>query len=100
MCPPENAPMIHGILRAARRVLEANGYYLQPRRALPYGVDYLLDVQRLAAAWGWPIRTFFDVGANDGESSLAAIAQFPEASIFAFEPSAQTYERLCRRIAN
>jgi len=41
----------------------------------------------------------FDVGANVGDYSLMLRRHVPEASIYAFEPSAKTYEQLTRNVA-
>ena len=68
---------------------------MQQRAALPYGLDYMLDVERLCRAWNLSVLTFFDVGANWGETSALALSRFPDARIFAFEPSAGTFRRLC-----
>ena len=78
-----------------RRALEARGYYLQQRRALPYGLDYMLDIKRLCRVWNLSVSTFFDVGANWGETSAAALSRFPAATVLAFEPSADTFVKLC-----
>jgi FkbM family methyltransferase len=92
--------MITIIKRATRFILETNGYYLRQRIALPYGVDYMLDIARLANAWNLPIRTFFDVGANDGETSTVALMQFKQASVYAFEPTKETFEKLLQNVQN
>jgi FkbM family methyltransferase len=81
-----------------RRALEARGYYLRHKKFLPYGVDYMLDITRLSTAWGLSVRTFFDVGANCGETSKWALSQFPDASVWGFEPSASTFSTLCENL--
>src|SRR5690242_4061721 len=86
--------MIRVLKRRVRHLLEANGYYLQQRKALPYGLDYMLDIERLCQAWNLPILTFFDVGASWGETSAMALIRFPGARIFAFEPSVGTFAQL------
>jgi FkbM family methyltransferase len=83
-----------------RYVIETNGYYLQQRRALPYGLDYMLDIERLCRAWKLSVRAFFDVGANWGETSAMALRRFPDARVFAFEPSIATFKRLCDHLGN
>ena len=60
-----------------RRYLEAQGYYLQQRNALPYGVDYMLDIKRLCAAWELSVKSFFDVGAHWGETSKSGPDDIP-----------------------
>lgn len=92
--------MIGAIKRGMRHVLEANGYYLQQRGALPYGLDYVLDIERLCRAWSLSVLTFFDVGANWGETSAMALGRFPDARIFAFEPSTGTFKRLREHLGN
>lgn len=86
--------------KALRNRLEASGYYLQPRHGLPFGLDYMLDIERLAQAWQFPINTFFDVGANIGDSSVEALTRFPGASVVAFEPSTKTFASLVKRIGD
>lgn len=81
-----------------RCILELKGYYLQQKVALPYGLDYMLDIERLCRAWNFSVSTFFDVGANWGETSAMALARFSDARVFAFEPSAETFERLCAHL--
>jgi len=39
---------------------------------LPFGIEYMLDIERLGRAWHIPIRMFFDVGANIGQTSSLA----------------------------
>jgi FkbM family methyltransferase len=78
-----------------RKVLERRGYYLQQRRALPYGVDYMLDIERLISKFNLPpVEMFFDVGANSGEVSLQALNRFPATRVVAFEPTASTFATL------
>jgi FkbM family methyltransferase len=43
---------------------------------------------------GYSVGTFFDVGAHTGETSSAALANFPEAEVFAFEPPPPTFSVL------
>src|SRR6266849_3760996 len=91
------------IKRAARRailgVLEAAGYRVYYRSVLPYGIDFMLDIERLSRAWGVPIRTFFDVGANVGQTSASALASFADARVFAFEPHPATFSKLLQGLA-
>lgn len=91
------------IKRAARRailgVLEAAGYRVCHRSVLPYGIDFMWDIERLSRAWGVPIRTFFDVGAHEGQTSASALSSFAEARVFAFEPHPVTFSKLLQRLA-
>jgi FkbM family methyltransferase len=74
--------------------LDALGHRVFRADALPFGVDYLADVQRLSAALSVPIRIFFDVGAHEGDTSCAALRAFREAKVFAFEPHPSTFAKL------
>ena len=51
-----------------------------------FGSYPFADVKRLAAIWNYPVTTIFDVGANEGESTLEALNSFPEARVLSFEP--------------
>jgi FkbM family methyltransferase len=81
-----------GLKKIARAFLESRGYYLQHREVLPYGVDVMQDIKRLAR--DSPIRTFFDVGANTGQTATRALKFFPGVRVFAFEPNPVTFSRL------
>jgi FkbM family methyltransferase len=61
---------------------------------LTIGHDVWNDVQNLSLARSIPIRTIFDVGANDGHTSLLLARRFPGAAIKAFEPSPKTFATL------
>jgi FkbM family methyltransferase len=61
---------------------------------LPYGIEYMLDIERLGRAWDVPIRTFFDIGANIGQTTGLALSSFREAQVFAFEPDPVTFSKL------
>jgi FkbM family methyltransferase len=82
--------------RAVRGILEANGYYLRHREAMPYGIDYMWDIKRLAASRNLEIKTFFDVGANIGQTSERALSEFPSAKVVAFEPDPKAFAELQR----
>ena len=56
-----------------------------------FGHDPFRDIRILNEKWNSSVRTFFDVGANDGDTSLKALKQFPQAQIFAFEPHPDTF---------
>jgi FkbM family methyltransferase len=46
------------------------------------------------------VRVVFDVGANIGDVTLAAVRSFPNAHIYSFEPVCATYQMLCENIRN
>jgi FkbM family methyltransferase len=80
--------------RVVRRLLESAGYRVYHRDVLPYGIEYMLDIERLSRVWDAPIRTFFDIGANIGQTSSLALSSFREAQVFAFEPDPVTFPKL------
>jgi FkbM family methyltransferase len=88
-----------GIVRKAiRSLLERRGYWIRHRSVLPFGVDYQNDIRRLSSLESIPINIFFDVGANVGQTSSAALATFPAATIFTFEPDKTSYAKLVENI--
>ena len=82
----------------AREFLESRGYWLRHRSVLPTGIDYQHDIRRLCNLLHVSVRVFFDVGANTGQTSIAALENFPEASIYAFEPARSTFTALTGKI--
>lgn len=86
--------------RIIRRALEAAGYRVYHRSVLPYGIDYMSDVTRLSRDLGVSVSTFFDVGANEGQTSVSALAWFSNAKVFAFEPHPVTFSKLLERLSN
>jgi FkbM family methyltransferase len=83
--------------RVLRRTLAVVGHGVFSFRS--FGHDLWKDVQSLSAARNVPIRTIFDVGANEGQTSLQLSQLFPDASIWAFEPSPATFGRLLENVA-
>jgi FkbM family methyltransferase len=63
-----------------------------------FGIDWLHDVKRLSSVWQSSPRIFFDVGANVGQTALAALDRFPGIAVFSFEPHPSTFEQLRRRM--
>ena len=75
----------------SKNVLRHFGLRLYTDRSLPTGVDGLLDISRL----GLPATpTFFDVGANTGQTVDEILEHSPGARIFAFEPFPETFAQL------
>jgi FkbM family methyltransferase len=56
------------------------------------------DIEWLAQSWGHAIETFFDVGANVGDTALAAFQRFPDVHICSFEPHPSTFGKLQQRV--
>lgn len=82
------------LIATVRTLCERAGYVLWKRDFIRYGVEPFLDMQRLSCAWKKPVKTFFDVGANVGQTAAAAREAFPSARIFSFEPHPATFQRL------
>jgi FkbM family methyltransferase len=80
--------------RAIRSLLERRGYWFRHRSVLPFGIDYLNDIRRLSGFENLSIEIFFDVGANVGQTSSAALSTLPGATIFAFEPDKTSFAKL------
>jgi FkbM family methyltransferase len=80
--------------RAIRSLLERRGYWFRHRSVLPFGIDYLNDIRRLSSLADISINVFFDVGANLGQTSSAALTTFAGATIFAFEPDQTSFAKL------
>lgn len=77
---------------------ERQGYRLYKKASMPWGVDHIVDIQRLSQALSHPVRTIFDVGANVGQEARAMLRHFPEAKVQSFEPHPETFKRLTAQI--
>lgn len=64
----------------------------------PYGYELWQDVARLSRRLSWPIEVVFDVGANNGATTLRILETFPTARVFAFEPNPPTFEHLDKAV--
>jgi FkbM family methyltransferase len=82
---------------AVRRVLARRNLLLLNPRAR-FGIDYLTDIERLSEHWKYDVSIFFDVGANVGDTSLAALKRFPKARVYSFEPHPATFTLLESRL--
>jgi FkbM family methyltransferase len=89
-----------GVRSVLRGFLERRGYWIRHRSVLPFGVDYQNDIRRLANIDGSSIKVFFDVGANVGQTSIDALKNFPEATIYAFEPHNATFAALSSKVGD
>lgn len=77
---------------AVRKIARNLGYSLRDVRYIPESherkiYEYYLNEPKA-------LRTIFDVGANIGQTALGFHASFPEATIYSFEPFAETYKLL------
>jgi FkbM family methyltransferase len=92
------------IARPVKRVLEQAGFYLI--RSNPaefnlisrFGYDAFLDIERLSHAWQYRVDIFFDVGANEGQTTLHALERFRNCRIVSFEPNPKTFLLLKERM--
>lgn len=91
-------PIARFVRRVLRGALESKGYWIRSRSVLPYGIDWQLDLRRIAEILGMPVRTFFDIGAHTGETSLSVLHNFAEAVVFAFEPHPVTFSALTENV--
>lgn len=60
------------------------------------GVDLWADLAQWL--WRFKINTAFDVGANVGQSAVEIVRHHPECRIWCFEPVAETYRVLRKRM--
>ena len=81
-----------------RNILHKFGYVLWKRDYIRFGVEPLLDIVRLGRAWGQPITTVFDVGANTGQFYREVVAAIPEAVVHSFEPHPTSFSRLSQAV--
>jgi FkbM family methyltransferase len=82
------------IARGIRAVLDEMGYVLWKKDFLQYGISVYDDIARLNRAWGRSVNTFFDVGANIGQTTRQALHRFPSAHVYAFEPHPRSFRTL------
>lgn len=84
------------VAKTVKRLLARQGLVVFRARS-KFGLDPWADVNRLASDWNYPITLVFDVGANDGESAVTALHQFPKATVVSFEPHPVTFSKLKTR---
>ena len=80
--------------RTIKAFLERGGYWVRHASVLPFGIDYQHDIKRLSSILRKDVAVFFDVGANTGQTSSAALHTFPSATIYAFEPDRTSFAAL------
>jgi FkbM family methyltransferase len=82
------------IKNIARKLLAHFDYVLWKKKFFRYGISPFVDIKRLNDAWCQSIDTFFDVGANIGQTSKLALEEFGSARVYAFEPHPTTFNKL------
>jgi FkbM family methyltransferase len=85
------------VVRSIKWVLARQGVVLVSTSR--FGSYPFADAKRLAAVWNYPVTTIFDVGANEGESTLDALNKFPKARVLSFEPHPPTFAILMTNVA-
>ena len=79
-------------------MFDALGYQIQRKRPVSWGSDALVDQRRLLQ--DHPVRVVVDVGANLGDTVRQYRAEFPGATIHAFEPFPAVCRQLVERFAD
>ena len=82
-----------------KRMLSTSGVYAKWYRNIPHGIDWMLDIDRIAGPT-WKPHVIFDVGANVGQTTLELSKHLRQADIHAFEPVRSTFETLSRNVAH
>jgi FkbM family methyltransferase len=85
--------------KLVRFLLGRQGYDFYKVEYSAYGINPLVDIQRLSRHFGYSIDTFFDVGANIGQTTHKALRAFPSASVVSFEPHPATFAQLTANVA-
>src|SRR5215467_12526587 len=73
-------------------------YVLRKRNHTVYGHDPFLDIARLSKLMKYTDGAILDVGANTGQTTLRLIREFPNNSIYAFEPHPGTFAKLQQNV--
>lgn len=74
--------------------------YIRPLKHFVCGKgDIYFVVEQIQKARGTqsPVFTVFDVGAADGDKTITFLKNFPQATVYCFEPLEESLERLNRR---
>ena len=74
----------------ARNIMRRLGYAI--RQAQPFGNNATEDIKNIFGAE--PLKTIFDVGANEGQTARSFLEEFPAATIYSFEPFPAAFEKL------
>ncbi len=77
-------------------MLKRAGFHLYTEGSFPPGVNWLIDLKKDGLRTP---ATFFDIGANVGQTVSAIRNACPDARIFAFEPFLKTFETLKQEIS-
>lgn len=72
-------------------IINATGYFIYKKKDLPIGTDLKED---LINRFGIQPRCIFDVGANYGQTAIHYHELFSDATIYSFEPIAESFIKL------
>jgi hypothetical protein len=96
------------IKKLVKTLMSLTGYKIVPQDYLTttrFGVDLRHDIKKIMADEKYQshlldqsFQTIFDVGANVGDTAIALVQHFPGATIYAFEPVSETFEKLEKRV--
>jgi FkbM family methyltransferase len=86
------------VAKIVKGFLARHGFVLF-RATSKFGLAPWADISRLANDWNHPIILFFDVGASDGETAVAALREFPKARVISFEPHPVTFSELMTKMS-
>ena len=78
-----------------KSLFQRSGWYVRRSAGLKFGIDLKRDLAVLGR--GRPVRTIFDVGANQGRMAERLLRTFQEAEIYSFEPAAKAFAVLAER---
>jgi FkbM family methyltransferase len=99
MHPVANMSIIRSqIKKIVNWTLERQGIVLV-RPQFRFGFDVWSDIRRLADTWNYPIALFFDVGANEGQTAVVALREYPKAHVVSFEPHPSTFSKLMAKLS-
>jgi FkbM family methyltransferase len=87
------------IREMAKAMIARRGYSYYKNESAAYGIDPFNDIGRLSRRLDYPIQTFFDVGANIGQTAVKAVTAFPSVSVVCFEPHPKTFAQLNGRMS-
>ena len=92
--------MLKKFEKIVQKTFSKLGYDIRPKTMIPFGIKYPDDLAFLAKAKKESINTIFDIGANVGQTVFKLQPYFPKATIYCFEPSHKTFNKLLNNTKN
>jgi FkbM family methyltransferase len=93
-------PVFKQFTRIARAIGNVFGVDIVRWKSAPFGYNLQNDIRRICLGMSRRVDVIFDVGANIGQTSVAAKSNYPAARIFAFEPTPDAFALLQKNVAN